>query len=342
VEPTILERIRVSLLEKRDALTEWLRATPSDKRQVLLGPSTEQAVQTHLSAIDDCIEGVESGTLGRCKVCHDYIEADLLEVDYTASVCIEHLSREEVRQLENELELAQSVQRTLLPQAIPDVPGMEIAAFSRPAQIVGGDYFDFVEFGSGQYGLVIADVAGHGVSASLHMASIQAMLHAIAAVSDSPAEAVTKVHKLFIHSIRFTTFVTFFVGTFDPTAKVLSYCNAGHNPPMILHNERNTRSPLTWLQPTGAAIGLIEEGEYEEETVELHDGDLLVMYTDGVTEAVNPQNEAFGRERLTAAIKRVHRDTPKDMVREIREVLETFGGGKPLDDDATVMVCRIT
>jgi sigma-B regulation protein RsbU (phosphoserine phosphatase) len=98
---------------------------------------------------------------------------------------------------------------------------------------------------------------------------------------------------------------------------------------------------LTWLEPTGAAIGLIEEGEYEEETIELHEGDLLVMYTDGVTESVNLGDEEFGQERLTAAIERVRHNTPKDMVREIRDVLEVFGGGRPLADDATVVVCRI-
>jgi sigma-B regulation protein RsbU (phosphoserine phosphatase) len=329
-------------LEKRVALTEWLRATPSDKKQVLLGPSTEQAVHTHLRAVDDCIESAESGTLGLCRVCHDYVETDLLEVDYTACVCIEHFSGAEVRHLESQLELAQRVQRTLLPQVIPNVPGMEIAAFSRPAQIVGGDYFDFVEFGSGHYGLTIADVAGHGVSASLHMASVQAMLHAIAAVSDSPAQAVSRVHELFVHSIRFTTFVTFFVGTFDPTTKVLTYCNAGHNPPIVLRSEKNGRSPLTWLRPTGAAIGLVEEGQYGEETIRLHDGDLLVMYTDGVTEAVNPQDEQYGQERLAAAIKRARQSTPQDVVREIREDLGVFGAGKPLADDTTLVVCRIT
>jgi sigma-B regulation protein RsbU (phosphoserine phosphatase) len=330
------------LVEKRASLTEWLQATPSDKKQVLLGPSTEQAVQTHLRAVDDCIERAESGSLGLCSVCHEYVETDLLEVDYTACVCIEHFSGAEVRHLESQLELAQRVQRTLLPQVIPDVPGMEIAAFSRPAQIVGGDYFDFVEFGSGHYGLTIADVAGHGVSASLHMASVQAMLHAIAAVSDSPAQAVGRVHELFVHSIRFTTFVTFFVGTFDPRTKVLTYCNAGHNPPIILRSERNGRSPLTWLRPTGAAIGLVEEGQFGDETTRLHDGDLLVMYTDGVTEAVNPLDEQYGEKRLTAAIRRARQSTPQDVVREIREDLEIFSEGKPWADDTTLVVCRIT
>jgi sigma-B regulation protein RsbU (phosphoserine phosphatase) len=292
--------------------------------------------------IDDCIESVQTGTLGRCRVCRDYIETDLLEIDYTADVCIEHLSEEQVRHLETQLELAQSVQRTLLPQEVPNVPGLEIAAFSRPAQIVGGDYFDFIEFGSGYHGLTIADVAGHGVSASLHMASIHAMLRAIAPVSNSPAEVVRRVHELFIHNIRFTTFVTLFIGAFDSTTRTLTYCNAGHNPPIVLRKESNKKDPITWLAPTGAAIGLTEETKFGEQTIELYEGDLVVMYTDGITEATNLQNEEFGRERLTAVIKRVGRSTPSIVVRELREGLEAFVGAKPLADDTTVVVCRIT
>ena len=104
----------------------------------------------------------------------------------------------------------------------------------------------------------------------------------------------------------------------------------------------NGRGPLTWLRPTGAAIGLIEEGQYGEETVRLYEDDLLVMYTDGITEAVNRQDEEYGQERLTAAIRRVRHGTPQDVVREIRENLEVFGEGKPLADDTTLVVCRIT
>jgi sigma-B regulation protein RsbU (phosphoserine phosphatase) len=99
---------------------------------------------------------------------------------------------------------------------------------------------------------------------------------------------------------------------------------------------------LTWLRPTGAAIGLVEEGQYGDETIRLHDGDLLVMYTDGVTEAVNPLDEQYGEKRLTAAIRRARQSTPQDVVREIREDLEIFSEGKPWADDTTLVVCRIT
>jgi RNA polymerase-binding transcription factor DksA len=233
MEALNLQRMRKGLLQKRDSLTEWLHATPMDKKVVLLGPSTEQSVRTRLDVIDDTISKADSKTLGKCEVCHEDVEPELLEVDYTARVCLEHLSKEERRNLQNELELAQDVQKMLLPQEVPNIPGLEIAAFSRPAQIVGGDYFDFIDFSNGLHGLAIADVAGHGVSASLHMASIQALLRTLVPVNKSPAEVMGQLHKLFIHNVRFETFVTFFIGAFDSLTKTLTFSNAGHLPPLV-------------------------------------------------------------------------------------------------------------
>jgi sigma-B regulation protein RsbU (phosphoserine phosphatase) len=342
MEAPILERIRGGLLEKQNGLTEWLRLTSSQAKDVMLGPSTEQAVHAHIGAIENSIARAESGTLGRCKVCHDYVEPDLLEMDYTACVCIEHLSEEEVHHLESELELAQSVQKSLLPDKVPETPGLDIAAFSRPAQIVGGDYFDFVRFEDGTQGLAIADVAGHGVSASLHMASIQALLRSTVPASRSPAEVVAQMHRLFIHNIRFTTFVTFFLGAFDPTTKTFTYCNAGHNPPLVLRNHRSGGLSRIWLNPTGPALGLVEEPEFGERTLNLQDGDLFTMYTDGITEAMNRHDETFGSERLAVLLERISSSTPKEVVRGIREGLEGFTEDRPLADDTTVVVGRIS
>jgi sigma-B regulation protein RsbU (phosphoserine phosphatase) len=342
VGTTILERIRAGLLEKRVGLAEWLSRTPPTRKEVLLGPSTEQAVRAQVASIDDSIREAEAGTLGICKVCHEYVEPDLLEIDYTADVCIAHLSEDEVRHLEAELELAQRVQKALLPQEAPNVAGLETAAFSRPAQIVGGDYFDFIELGGGIHCLAIADVAGHGVSASLHMASVQAMLRAIVTVTHSPADVIKQMHKLFIHNIRFTTFVTIFVGTFNSASKTLTYCNAGHNPPMVLQKRGSEEGSVAWLNPTGAAIGLVDKADFGEDTLALHEDDLLVMYTDGVTEAQDPQNDPFGRERLVAMIEQLHQSPAKEVVSGIIEGLERFRRGEPLVDDTTVVVCRIT
>jgi sigma-B regulation protein RsbU (phosphoserine phosphatase) len=233
------------------------------------------------------------------------------------------------------------VQKTLLPQEVPNIPGLEIAAFSRPAQIVGGDYFDFVDFSNGLHGLAIADVAGHGVSASLHMASMQALLRTLVPINKSPADVVRQVHKLFIHNIRFETFVTFFIGAFDSSTKTLTFSNAGHLPPLVLHKNKGKEDSVEMLRPTGAAIGLVEEAEFAEKTIELHEEDLLVLYTDGVTEVVNLQNQEFGRERLIKLGQQVNNAPVKQVVQEIRQGLEEFSEGKPLADDTTIVICKI-
>ena len=341
MEAFILDRIRSGLLQKREWITEWLHSTPLNKKEVMLGPSTEQSVLCCVDVIDEAITKADSKTLGKCEVCHEDVDPELLEVDYTASVCIDHLSEQERRQLEGELELAQNVQKMLLPQETPTIPGLEIAAFSRPAQILGGDYFDFIDFRNGFHGLAIADVAGHGVSASLHMASIQALLRTLVPVNKSPAEVMRQVHKLFIHNIRFETFVTFFIGAFDSSTKALTYCNAGHQPPLVLHKTKSKKESVEMLWPTGAAIGLVEEADFAEKTIELQQEDLLVMYTDGVTEAVNPKNQEFGRERLAKLSQQVNNIPVKKLILEIRKSLEGFSEGKPLVDDTTIVICRI-
>ena len=151
-----------------------------------------EPMPVYVHVIDHAIAQADDRTLGLCVVCHDYVEPELLEMDYTTCVCLDHLSAHAKRQLEDELELSQAVQRALLPQEIPAIPGLEVAAFSRPAQIVGGDYFDFVHFADGTHGLAIADVAGHGVAAGLLMASIQTALHTLVPLCDSPAEVMQR------------------------------------------------------------------------------------------------------------------------------------------------------
>jgi sigma-B regulation protein RsbU (phosphoserine phosphatase) len=149
------------------------------------------------------------------------------------------------------------------------------------------------------------------------------------------------VHKLFIHNIRFETFVTFFIGAFDSSTKTLTFCNAGHQPPLVLRKTKSKKETVEMLRPTGAAIGLIEEAEYAEKKVELHEDDLLVMYTDGVTEALNLQNQEFGRKRLQKLSRQINNKPVKEMVQEIRQGLEKFTEGKPLADDTTIVICKI-
>ena len=254
---TINERIQKSLREKSDNLTTWLTESSPSEKQLRLGSSPEEAVQVHLETIGQALEKTDDQSLGQCEVCNEPIEPELIEMDYTCCVCLDHLSVDESRHLETELEMAGHVQQTLLPGEVPNIPGLDIAAYSRPAQIVGGDYFDFFDFQDRRPGIVIADVAGHGMSASLHMASLQTLLRTLAPASISTIELISEFQRLYSHNIRFTSFVTVFISAYDVNTRILSYCNAGHNPPLIIHQfDQDNQAPV-WLRPTGPAVGLV-------------------------------------------------------------------------------------
>jgi len=342
VESSVLERIRGSLLEKRQALTGWLGATPAPQRRARLGPAGDGAVQAEIQLIDRVLEQAEEGTLGTCRVCCEPVETRLLEMDYTACVCLEHLSRAEQSELETELELSQEVQRALLPQEPPEIPGMELAAFSQPAQIVGGDAFDFLQYRDGAHAIAIADAAGHGVSAGLLMASVQAALRMLTPESESPDEVLGRINHYFNHNIHFTTFVTLFLARLDPAARTLDYSNAGHNPPLLYRPQHDGVDGITWLGPTGAAVGLTGDFYPGVESLELASGDILLLYTDGITEAANRLGQPFGEDGLAAFVRDSADFTARELTRRLWRVLQEFTGGGPLADDATVVAVKVT
>lgn len=341
MEAKMLSQVRLGLLEKRQVLADWLRSAPARKRRLRLGPADEEAVQAQLRVLDTALEESATETLGLCSVCHEPVGTELLQMDYTRCVCLDHLSPRELSRLEYELELSQVVQQALLPQELPEIPGLELAVFSRPAEIIGGDYFDFFRFEDGAHGLAIADVAGKGVSASILMASLQTALRGLAPIDESPVHVLERLNRLFCHNINFTTFVTVFLGAFEPGTHYLTYGNAGHNPPLLLRKQARGRHGLCWLSPTGAAIGLVEGAQFTEERVRLEPGDVLLLYTDGVTETLNQQEEIFGQERLAAFVRREASASVRDLVQGLRQELAEFALGQSLADDTTIMACRV-
>lgn len=341
METKVFERIKRGLLEKHQNLTDWLNTTPGPKKQVCLGPADEMAVHAHMHVLDTALERAKDNVLGLCEVCCGYVGSDLLEMDYTACVCLDHLSVEERDQLQAELELSQVVQRALLPQEVPAIPGLDLAVFSRPAQIIGGDYFDFLRFRDGVPGLVIADVVGHGISASLLMASVQTALRTMVPESDSPSDVLQRVNHFFLHNVHFTSFVTMFLARFDSKSRTLDYCNAGHNPPIIFRRQEAGASSISWLRPTAPAIGLVEEFPVHSETITLASGDILLLYTDGVTEAVNLQQEEFGRNRLATFVRQESDSSARQLVRALRHTLQEFTNDQPLADDTTIVAGKI-
>jgi len=344
VEVTVFQRIQNNLRQKRQTLTNWLNNTPIEIKEVHLGPADPGDVEAQIAVIDEAIQKAGNETLGLCEVCQGTVEDRLLEMDYTACVCLDHLSEPERRKLEAELEFSQIVQRAMMPQQAPSIPGLDVAAFSRPAQIIGGDYFDFFEFRDRAPGLIIADAMGHGISASMLMASLQTGLHTLAPEVEAPAAVIDRLNRVFLHNANFTTFVTAFLARYDPpngaggeVVRKLTYCNAGHNPPLLYHR---AEQKCSWLNPTGPSVGLVENFQARMETVPLMSGDTLLMYTDGVTEATNPNQEEFGTERLKSLLEQNAALSAQNLLLTVRHALTDFAGAQPLEDDVTLLVCK--
>lgn len=334
----ILDEIQIGLEEVRTNLTQWVETTPDEKIQVCLGPQDETCIQEHLHVIDESLEKIMEGTFGICEICHEEVDRELLQMDYTATVCLGHFTDSELRQLENELELSQVIQRGLLPQRVPSIEGLNIAAFSRPAQILGGDYFDFVDFKDGANGFVIADVSGHGVSAGMFMSSLQTAFHTLVPDSNSPLEVLERINRLYIHNINFTTFVTIFFGKYNPETHVLSYANAGHNSAYLY---RAATKEEVWLRPTGPAIGLMEGFRIRKEDVKLEHGDILLLYTDGITEASNHQGTLWGEDNMADIIRKNANSSSEQLIQLILKAMKGHTGENPLDDDVTLLITKV-
>jgi len=334
----MLERIQISLDEKHQNLTEFLETASEEEKDNCLCDD-EHCIQEHLHIIETSLEEIENETLGVCEICHGYVEASRLEMDYTAHVCLDHFSDDERRRLESELELSQIVQRALLPQRIPNISGVELAAFSRPSEIIGGDYFDFFQYRDGAHGLVIADVSGHGVAAGMLMSSLQTALRTMAPDTEVPAEILERINRFYIHNINFTTFITVFLARFDPDSGILTYINAGHNPPVV---HRKDTGEIHWLTRTAPAIGLAEDFRPRTESVTLAKGDSLLLYTDGLTEALNMNREQFGHERLAELFARNVNLTMPDILQVVRQTVNEFSHQVPLADDATLIALKIS
>lgn len=339
METGIVNRIQEGLTEKKTKLEEWREVETQEHKEVCLCSGDETVLEEHLHVIDDSLQKIEEGVLGVCEICHGMVDDELLLMDYTATVCLSHFSEKELRQLESELELSQIVQRSLLPQRIPSISGFDIAAFSRPAQIVSGDYFDFLQFKDGTHGLVVADVSGHGVSAGMVMTSLQMAFKTLTPENSSPSTVLERINHIYLHNATFSTFVTIFFASLDPKTKVLSYANAGHNPPLVYRPGTNE---MIWLKPTGAAVGLLEHFNVRPASFQLITGDILLLYTDGVTEAYDPQgNEQFGFDRLANVIQSNIDLSAEGLTNKIRETLTDYTQGALLEDDVTLVVSKV-
>jgi sigma-B regulation protein RsbU (phosphoserine phosphatase) len=251
-----------------------------------------------------------------------------------ASLATEAAHREVMNR---ELEIAREVQERLFPQKFPKIAGIDCWGYCRPARGVGGDYYDFIELPDGRLGIAIGDVSGKGIAAALLMASLQASLRGqtMAGVRDL-ASLMVNVNKLVYDASQSNRYATFFYAELDPKTNLLSYVNAGHNPPVILRGGDVLR-----LEACGPVVGLLPAVSYAMESCQLQPGDIFVGYTDGISEAMNEQDEEWEEDRFIAAARAVAQEKSKAIIEGIFRRADAFTGAAKQYDDMTLLVTKL-
>ncbi|MGC2636397.1 MAG: SpoIIE family protein phosphatase [Acidobacteriaceae bacterium] len=236
-----------------------------------------------------------------------------------------------------EIEIAREVQERLFPQEMPVLPGATVAGHCRPALGVGGDYYDVLALEDGRVGLAIGDVSGKGIAAALLMASLRASLRGV--TLDSPrdfANLMHKVNRLVYEASASNRYATFFFAAFDPNTRRLECVNAGHNPPVVLRNGKVIR-----LEADGPVVGLLPFAPYTEQSMTLEPGDLLILYTDGISEAMTHEDEEWGEERMIASATAIRSKSAEEVLQAMFKDADAFTAGAPQHDDMTLLVLRL-
>lgn len=247
----------------------------------------------------------------------------------------------EKEHLAKELEIAWNVQKSLLPQKDPDIPGFDIAGMCQPAEEVGGDYYDFIPIGKNKLVMIIADVSGKGTPAAFYMTLTKGFIQSYIHEDISPKEMLINVNRQMVGTIDRKSFVTMFIAVLDMEGKKIACVRSGHNP-AIHYSHQEGKSKL--IKPEGIALGL-RKGKFFNKAVrefqlQLDEHDWLILYTDGFIEAVNAESEEFGENRLIRVIKENHTQSAKDMVEIIFKEVKDFAGSSPQYDDMTIICLK--
>jgi sigma-B regulation protein RsbU (phosphoserine phosphatase) len=262
----------------------------------------------------------------------------LSNAELTSAIAVEIGRREK---LNREIEIAREVQERLFPQRLPEIAGLDYFGFCRTALGVGGDYYDFLALPDGKLGIALGDVSGKGIAAALTMASLQASLRADAMrAGNDIAGLITRVNAMLYDASTEDRYATLFYAQFDPATHRLSYVNAGHCPPILLRAHALNGDTERLDQAGGTVVGLLPECSYEQAEVTLAPGDLLVIYTDGFSEAMNPSLEEWGDKRLLEAVSNCNGLLAKDSIAKIMQAADAFASGAPQSDDMTLVILR--
>jgi phosphoserine phosphatase RsbU/P len=297
---------------------------------ILLPPIVPHANDSLERIIDPQLQEIQSRRIANLKMVMN--SDDLLDSVYLA------------RSSEGNLEWRPAVadpaviQQRLLPCDVPAFEGVECSAMCRQAEAVGGDFYDFLPLPNGELGIAIGDICGKGLGAALMMANLQATLRA--EVRHVPADLpafMASANRSFHEASLEGLYSTLVYATFDPVTRVVKYVNAGHPPPMVVRQER---SKLEWLDRGGTPVGMFHHCTYEVGSIVLNPCDVIVAYTDGVVESLNPSGEHWGVERLVRIVKASEKRTPIKLTVEIMDAVDAFSHGTEQRDDMALVVLR--
>jgi sigma-B regulation protein RsbU (phosphoserine phosphatase) len=254
----------------------------------------------------------------------------------------------EKKRLEEELRIARVIQMSLLPRGPLDVPGLGITALCVPAREVGGDYYDFFHLPGDRLGILIADVSGKGTSAALYMAELKGLVLALSHRYDSPRDLLIEVNQIISEHLDSRSFITMTYALIDLQAGVVTFCRAGHTPLIFLAGPSSTLPAARVLTPSGMVLGLRIDGAaekfselLEEERVDLSPGDVIVLFTDGITEAMNPESDLFGETRLSRIVEEHGHLESGELRERIMREIEAFVGSADQHDDMTMILLKV-
>ncbi len=245
-------------------------------------------------------------------------------------------SKTELARQDAELRFALTVQQALFPRELPSRNGLEFSAICIPARGISGDYYDVLPIPGQRTGIAIADISGKGISAAILMANLQATLRVIASLGEAPMQVCVKLNRHLYQVTDASRFATFFYGEWYPGERRLRYVNAGHNPPVLVGPDK-----MQWLDHGGIPLGILADYEYETGEVSMRPGDVLVLYSDGITEAGARDGTEFGEQRLQDLVKAAYNQPLRDMQNHILKAVREWVG-EEVEDDMTLVLVRVT
>ncbi|MDH3628158.1 MAG: SpoIIE family protein phosphatase [Acidobacteriota bacterium] len=338
ISTTVRDRV---IKEKTSLLVRNLQQDEALKAQVSI---FEQQIQTMMAVplqTEDRVIGLIY--LDSKSFVREFTPDDLNLLTVLANIAAIRIEHERFVELERreqvrtqDLQQAAIIQSGILPSEAPCLEGFDISGHNQASRTVGGDYYDYIPYENGRLGVTLADVAGKGMSAALVMTNLQAAVRILAERPCDLAEMMTRLDQSVYKNTPTNRFVTMFFAMFDAASRELNYCNAGHNSPLLLRES----GEIETLDPQGTVLGVLPELGYQQARVTLQPGDLLAIFSDGVTEAESPDEEEYGDDRLAELLKRLRDESSANIVQEIVKDVDRFTNGAPPADDITVVIAR--